>query len=213
EIHDLGAGNIDAAAGRLRAHCRCPSGLQAAPVPGHVHLPGLSLHKAGACLERANLVSWAARLPGGAHHACSAAECCGSSRRKIASDSGAFAVAESGARGVSVMSCSVRDALLPKTGRVVVNGVVIARDAIARESQNHPSASPIKAWQAAAHALVVRELLLQEARRIGVAAVPLDDGEGRRETEEESLIRALIEQEVATPVADTETCRRYYEQN
>lgn len=111
------------------------------------------------------------------------------------------------------MSRSVRDALLPKTGVVVVNGVVIARDAIARESQNHPSASPIKAWQAAAHALVVRELLLQEARRIGVTAVPLDDGEGRRETEDESLIRALIEQEVATPVADTETCRRYYEQN
>lgn len=111
------------------------------------------------------------------------------------------------------MSCSVRDTLLPKSGRVAVNGVVIARDAIARESQNHPSASPIKAWQAAAHALVVRELLLQEARRIGVAAVPRDDGEGRRETEEESIIRALIEQEVKTPAADIETCRRYYEQN
>jgi len=111
------------------------------------------------------------------------------------------------------MSCSVRDALLPKRDRIAVNGVTIGRDAIARESQNHPSASPIKAWQAAAHALVVRELLLQEARRIGVTAVSCDDGEGRRETEEEALVRALIDQEVATPAADIETCRRYYEQN
>jgi peptidyl-prolyl cis-trans isomerase C len=111
------------------------------------------------------------------------------------------------------MSCSALSSLLPKRDRVAVNGVAITRDRIARESQNHPSASPLKAWQAAAHALVVRELLLQEARRIGIVAIPRDDGEGRRETDEESLIRALIEQEVATPSADTETCRRYYEQN
>jgi peptidyl-prolyl cis-trans isomerase C len=111
------------------------------------------------------------------------------------------------------MSCSALSSLLPKRERIAVNGVAITRDRIARESQNHPSASPLKAWQAAAHALVVRELLLQEARRIGIAAIPRDDGEGRRETEEESLIRALIEQEVVTPSADTDTCRRYYEQN
>lgn len=111
------------------------------------------------------------------------------------------------------MSCSALSTLLPKRDRIAVNGVAITRDRIARESQNHPSASPVKAWQAAAHALVVRELLLQEARRTGVVADPCDDGEGRRETEEEALIRTLIEQEVATPAADTDTCRRYYEQN
>lgn len=112
------------------------------------------------------------------------------------------------------MSCSVRDAILPtKRVEVAVNGIAIARDRIAREIQNHPSGSPIKAWNAAAQSLVIRELLLQEAKRLGVMAVPLDDGAGRRETEDEASIRALIEQEVMTPAADTKTCRRYYEQN
>ena len=112
------------------------------------------------------------------------------------------------------MTCSVRDAILPtKRVEVAVNGSAIARDRIAREIQNHPSDSPIKAWSAAAQSLVIRELLLQEAKRLGVTAAPLDDGEGRRETEEEAAIRTLVEQEVVTPAADTETCRRYYEQN
>ena len=112
------------------------------------------------------------------------------------------------------MNCSVRDAILPtKRVEVAVNGIAIARDRIAREIQNHPSGSPIKAWSAAAQSLVIRELLLQEAKRLGVTAVPLDDGEGRRETEDEASIRALVEQEVVTPAADPETCRRYYDQN
>ena len=48
---------------------------------------------------------------------------------------------------------------------VSVNGVSIARDAIVREMQHHPAPKPIAAWQQAARALVIRELLLQEARR------------------------------------------------
>jgi peptidyl-prolyl cis-trans isomerase C len=60
---------------------------------------------------------------------------------------------------------------------------------------------------------VVRELLLQEARRINLEAEPLSDEEGRRETDEEALVRSLVEREVTTPRADEATCRRYYEQN
>lgn len=112
------------------------------------------------------------------------------------------------------MNCSVRDAVLPKKRvDVAVNGVAIPRDRIAREIQNHPADTPIKAWIGAARSLVVRELLLQEARRIGVTAAARDDGKGRRETEEEASIRALVEREITTPLADTESCRRYYEQN
>ena len=48
---------------------------------------------------------------------------------------------------------------------VSVNGVSIARDAIVREMQHHPADKPIAAWQQAARALVIRELLLQQARR------------------------------------------------
>jgi peptidyl-prolyl cis-trans isomerase C len=111
------------------------------------------------------------------------------------------------------MSCSLRDVELPRGDGVHVNGVAIPRDRIAREVQHHPSRTPIEAWQAAARALVVRELLLQEARRLGIAAVPQRDEAGRRETEEEALIRGLVEREVTTPAPDGDACRRYYEQN
>lgn len=101
----------------------------------------------------------------------------------------------------------------PPTPPVRVNGVIIRRDAIARELQNHRAPTRGEAWDAAARALVVRELLLQEAQRLGISAEPLSDEAGRRETGEEAMIRALVEREVRTPVADEESCRRYYEQN
>ncbi len=96
---------------------------------------------------------------------------------------------------------------------VSVNGVSIARDAIVREMQHHPAPKPIAAWQQAARALVVRELLLQEARRAGIAPQPVSDASGRRETDEEAMIRGLIEREVTVPEPDEATCRRYYENN
>lgn len=111
------------------------------------------------------------------------------------------------------MSCSVH-AQLP-TGRPVnvsVNGVTIARDDIVREMQHHAAPKPIAAWQQAARALVIRELLMQEARRLDIAPQPLSD-DGRRETDEEAVMRGLIDREVTVPEADDETCRRYYERH
>lgn len=102
---------------------------------------------------------------------------------------------------------------LPKPKSVTVNGTVIPREAIAREVQNHPADRPIDGWHAAARALVVRELLLQEAQRLGIEAEPLRDSEGRTETPEEATMRALIEREVVTPEPDEAVCRRYYEQH
>ena len=96
---------------------------------------------------------------------------------------------------------------------VSVNGTVIPRAAIAREVQHHPAAKAAEAWQSAARALVVRELLLQEARRIGLVAEPEADDEGRRETDEEALVRGLVAREVRPPEPDEATCRRYFEAN
>lgn len=110
------------------------------------------------------------------------------------------------------MSCSLTDTL-PRPKTVSVNGTVIPREVIAREVQNHPSEKPILAWQAAARALVVRELLLQESARLGITAEPQRDGEGRYETPEEAAMRALVEREVVTPEPDEATCLRYYQQN
>jgi len=100
-----------------------------------------------------------------------------------------------------------------KPAAVSVNGVTIARDAIQREMQHHAAGKPIAAWQQAARALVIRELLLQEARRLSVASQPASDSDGRRETDDEAMIRGLIEREVSVPEPDDENCRRYYEQN
>ncbi|MBI2713313.1 MAG: peptidylprolyl isomerase [Rhizobiales bacterium] len=112
------------------------------------------------------------------------------------------------------MSCAVHTQLPGgKPVTVSVNGVAIARDAIVREMQHHAAAKPIAAWQQAARALVIRELLLQEARRLAVTPQPISDAEGRRETDEEAMMRGLIEREVAVPEPDDETCRRYYENN
>jgi len=112
------------------------------------------------------------------------------------------------------MSCSLKNVLAHAHRRVVsVNGIVIPQDAIAREAQNHPSPTPIAAWGAATRALVVRELLLQEARSRGIKAVSLTDADARRESDEDALIRGLIEMCVMTPSPDEDACRRYYEQN
>jgi peptidyl-prolyl cis-trans isomerase C len=111
------------------------------------------------------------------------------------------------------MTCAIHAPEFPQPKTIKVNGTVIPRAAIAREVQHHPAPKPILAWQAAARALVVRELLLQEARRLSLAAPARTDDAGRRETEEEALIRAVCEREVTTPEPDAETCRRYYEQH
>ncbi|MDP3077351.1 peptidylprolyl isomerase [Bradyrhizobium sp.] len=110
------------------------------------------------------------------------------------------------------MDCSVTN-VLPKPKTIAVNGRVIPREAIAREVQNHPAEKPILAWQAAARALVVRELLLQESTRLDIQAEPLSDPEGRSETAEEAAMRVLIEREVVTPQPDEAACIRFYEQN
>ena len=112
------------------------------------------------------------------------------------------------------MTCSAH-AQIPawRPVAVSVNGVTIARDAIVREMQHHPAEKPIAAWQQAARALAIRELLLQRARHLGVSPEPISDAAGRRETDEEAMIRGLIEREVSVPEPDDDTCRRYYERN
>jgi peptidyl-prolyl cis-trans isomerase C len=112
------------------------------------------------------------------------------------------------------MSCSVHVQFpAGKPVTVSVNGVAIVRDAIQREMQHHPASKPIAAWHQAARALVIRELLLQRAKHLGLTPEPISDEAGRRETDEEALMRAVVEREVTVPEPDDETCQRYYAQN
>jgi peptidyl-prolyl cis-trans isomerase C len=103
------------------------------------------------------------------------------------------------------MSCSVHVQFpAGKPVMVSVNGVAIARDAIHREMQHHPASKPIAAWHQAARALVIRELLLQRARHLDIVPDPISDEVSRRETDDEALMRAVIEREVTVPEPDDE---------
>ena len=96
---------------------------------------------------------------------------------------------------------------------ISVNGVEVTAREIAAEAQNHPAESPDAAWHAAAEALVVRQLLLQEARRLGLAPQPQAGEDGCPESDPEALTRQLLDREIRVPEADDETCRRYYDNN
>ncbi len=97
-----------------------------------------------------------------------------------------------------------------QTQTVMVGGREIDAAMIAAEMQHHPAPDPDTAWSAAAEALVIRQLLLDEADRLEIAAPDMVDGKGQQIAPDDARIEALIEQEVTTPRADEETCRRYY---
>ncbi len=96
---------------------------------------------------------------------------------------------------------------------IKVNGVAIEPRAVAAETQHHPASAPERAEAEAIRALVVRRLLLDEAARLGLTPEPARDEKGRPETDQDALIRQLLEQEVTVPEADADTCRRYFENN
>lgn len=95
----------------------------------------------------------------------------------------------------------------PTFSDVWVNGVQIDPEAIAREIQHHPAPDADAAWREAARALAVRELLLQEARRLDLTPSETD------ETDADALISELLEIRVLPEEADEEECRRYYDAN
>ena len=93
---------------------------------------------------------------------------------------------------------------------ILVNGAEIPPTAVAAEMQYHPAPSREQAWTAAATALVIRQLLLQEAARLGIAA----DADADADTgSDEAVVQALLAREVAVPEPDEETCRRYWSAN
>jgi peptidyl-prolyl cis-trans isomerase C len=98
----------------------------------------------------------------------------------------------------------------PSFGEVIVNGVEIDPDAIAREIQHHPAPDAETAWTEAARALAVRELLLQEGRRLGLTEAIDADGS---EPDDDALVTAVLEHEVQPSEAREADCRRYYDAN
>lgn len=99
------------------------------------------------------------------------------------------------------------------TSKIFINGVQISRAVVAQEMQNHPAQKPSESWELAARALAIRELLLQRGRALGLTPTLLTDCNGRRETDDEALVRSVVEYEVRTPEPELASCRRYYEHN
>jgi peptidyl-prolyl cis-trans isomerase C len=85
---------------------------------------------------------------------------------------------------------------------ITVNGVEIDDAAIHAEMQHHPAPSEDLARYSATLALIARELLLQEAARLGIA-----------DADEDDRITALFEREVKAPEPDEAHCQQFFATN
>ena len=83
-----------------------------------------------------------------------------------------------------------------------VNDRTIGEDEILREMQYHPAGDADAARQAAAQWLVIRALLMDRARALGIE----EDDEG-------AAVQAVIERDVDIPEPGEAECRRYYDNN
>jgi peptidyl-prolyl cis-trans isomerase C len=95
--------------------------------------------------------------------------------------------------------------------RVAVNGTEIPSAVIDAEIQYHPAKKASGARIEATRALVIREILLQEARRLGLKPLAAADGEVCSESEDEALIGELLKTKVDLPEPSEDACRAYYE--
>lgn len=101
---------------------------------------------------------------------------------------------------------------LPAFGIVTVDGHEITAEQIAEEMPHHPAPTGEEAWRAAAQALVVRHLLMREARSRGLA--PEETSEtGKRTTDDEGLVKALLDDIVGDAIPTEAECERYYSAN
>lgn len=94
---------------------------------------------------------------------------------------------------------------------ITVNGVEITDQAVEHELPYHSSTpAPLKA---AVEALILREVLLQEARKNLGTASGDHTSDTTTEKLEDALIDQLIERQVITPAASEQECERYYRNN
>lgn len=92
-----------------------------------------------------------------------------------------------------------------------LNGVTLPPQMIAAEAQHHPSRTPAAAFLAAARAIIIRTLLLEEADHAAIVARPEFVDTGKRELDDEARIRALMEARVPISEPDEDRCRGFYD--
>ena len=98
---------------------------------------------------------------------------------------------------------------------IVVNGTTLSAAAIAAEAQNHaaPRGKPGLAWRKAARALAIRQLLLDEADRLGIAGTPEELAPGKTESPEEARIREVLSRCVTPAPVSEAALRAAYARN
>lgn len=103
---------------------------------------------------------------------------------------------------------------------ITINDVPLTDHEIGLEMQHHPADTREAARKKAIEALLIKQVLFQEAKKQGcdgqevIAQHPNPElGEGETESREEAAIRILLERNVSTPEATEEECLRFYEIN
>lgn len=98
---------------------------------------------------------------------------------------------------------------------LIVNGELVPHALVAAETQNQeaPKGKPGIAWRKAANAVAIRTLLLQESKRRGMEPCRQEVGPGRFETDEEALIRSILEQAVTVDAPDADDIRAEWQKD
>ena len=92
---------------------------------------------------------------------------------------------------------------------IKVDGVVIPEELIALEVQLQDAEDPAAAWESAARALVVRQILLAEAAARGISDRDPEPGE----EPDEAAIRRLLEAELNLPEPTEDELQRWFARN
>lgn len=86
---------------------------------------------------------------------------------------------------------------------VYVGDTLIPEEDIAREMQHHPAEEVAEAWHSAAKSLVIRELLLQQAKALKLP----------EELDEEDAIARVLERDLDVPEPSDADCERFHASN
>jgi len=87
---------------------------------------------------------------------------------------------------------------------ITVNGVAIPEQDLANELQYHPNENFNVVVQQAGQALVIRQLLIEEAKKQGIEAT---------EGNEEEAMQKLVENNINYDAPNAEICQRYFNSN
>jgi len=107
-------------------------------------------------------------------------------------------------------SCGTSEATIPSKEQlpvITVNGVAIAEKDLANELQYHPNENFNIVVQQAGQALVVRQLLIDEAKKQGYLSASADTAN------DEEAMQKLVEANISYDAPNDEICQRYFDNN